>query len=342
MKRILFFLFLRFFTLPVFADDFPVVSQIVCRDSIIWINVNDGYLYKIEFKKTGKIVWHREREEAYTLSYLYMDKHKRLWKIYENLLFLYNDNEWIFQHKNVEDVTEFNNEFYIRVSSGTSMNVVRYNNGIWRISDVPIEKIFHQTGHLSEFYRNDKKESVLKLKQIHDEFTIPGIDTYTAVSVKDNDEIWADGHVGYAGTFVAFYNKKVWKRLFFTDRYESQNTHIYICEKGENCPEGEPEPDRNSYETEEEYNTALSDYLSIEGGDGYPSSLCFCDGRKIGYIEDKDGYVNFRNRPDIKSDIIGIILDRIRVFYWENENSDWWKVEINDVEGYVHQSRIKK
>jgi uncharacterized protein YgiM (DUF1202 family) len=139
----------------------------------------------------------------------------------------------------------------------------------------------------------------------------------------NNGKIWIGGYC-----FVAYYYNGIGTIVFFMDEYELQGTYIVICEKESDCPEEEPEP----YSEEE---------ITIHG-DGYPSSVCFCDGRKIGFIYDRDGYVNLRTEPNTTSSIIGIILNRVRIFYWDIENSNWYKVEINGVEGYVHKSRIKQ
>jgi hypothetical protein len=157
--------------------------------------------------------------------------------------------------------------------------------------------------------------------------------------IRDNGEIWIGGY-----SFIGYFYKKEFQRIFFIDEYEMQGTYIYVCEEGESCPEDEPQPDPNDYKTEEEYAVAMSEWEAIDSGDGYPQSLCYCDGRKIGYIKkNNNGFVYFRTAPNISAPIIGIILDKVRVFYWERENNiGWYQVEINNVTGYVHKSHIER
>jgi hypothetical protein len=164
--------------------------------------------------------------------------------------------------------------------------------------------------------------------------------------VGDNGKVWW-GIYSFFGYYQKcqnrdyqnyFYGEGV--KIFFIDEYATQGSSIYLCKEGEDCLE-EQEPEEKDYDNLEDYHTAMSEYLAEEGGDGYPQWLCFCDGRKIGYIKDSDGFVNFRTVPDISAPIIGIILDRVRVFYWDNENNgDWYRVEINGIEGYVQKSKV--
>jgi hypothetical protein len=144
------------------------------------------------------------------------------------------------------------------------------------------------------------------------------------LNIRDNGEILVGGY----GLFFGRYHDGVFTRIFFIDGYELQNVNIDIRTEKEGCPEENPDTE-NSEEMGDDFSP-------------YPSSVCFCDGRKIGYINDADGYVNFRSTPNMQAPIIGIILDRVRVFYWDDgNNGNWYKVEINNVEGYVHKSRIR-
>jgi hypothetical protein len=165
--------------------------------------------------------------------------------------------------------------------------------------------------------------------------------------IGDNGKIWWGTYcfIGYyqksPNYDYSFFGEGV--RMFLIDAYKAQGTSIYLCEGDTGCPESEiKEPSPNDYDNLDDYHSAMSEYLAYEGGDGYPESLCFCDGRKIGHIKDVNGFVNFRTSPNMSAPVIGIILDRVRVFYWDNEdNGDWYKVEINEVKGYVHKSGIK-
>ena len=147
--------------------------------------------------------------------------------------------------------------------------------------------------------------------------------------IRDNGEVWTGG-IDYVG----YYYNGTWRRIFVIDKYRAQSTEIKICkEKG--CPE-EKKLDLEDYDDTEFYDG------EVVMADGYPESICFCDGRKIGCVKAPDGFVNFRTEPNISSPIIGIILDNVRVFYWDNEsNDDWYRVLINETEGYVHKSKIK-
>ena len=138
---------------------------------------------------------------------------------------------------------------------------------------------------------------------------------YDKVHIRDNGEVWTGGF-----DYVGYYHNGVFTRIFLIDKYKAQGTDIYTCTEGVDCPE-----EKKVYDS----------------GDGYPTAIYFSDGRKIGYIKDPDGYVNFRTAPNISAPIIGIILDRVRVFYWDdNPNNNWYRVEVSEVSGYVHKSRI--
>ncbi len=62
-----------------------------------------------------------------------------------------------------------------------------------------------------------------------------------------------------------------------------------------------------------------------------------------GIINDPDGYVNVRNEKNASSEIKDKIIRGEEFLYWEDKNSDWWKVMTkNIIYGYVHKSRIQK
>jgi hypothetical protein len=147
--------------------------------------------------------------------------------------------------------------------------------------------------------------------------------------VRENGEVWAGGLC-----YVGYYRDGAFTRIFFIDDF--QDTNIILCAEDDVCHE-EEEPQREDFDTEEDYREA---HTGWEIGDS--RLVCFCDGRKTGYIQSAIGYVNFSANPnDPCAPPLGIILDNVRIFYWENENSNWWKVEINEAEGYVHKSGIK-
>lgn len=58
-------------------------------------------------------------------------------------------------------------------------------------------------------------------------------------------------------------------------------------------------------------------------------------------INDPDGYTNIRASNNVKSEIVGKILEGEVFTYWET-NDNWYKVETTKgAKGYVHKSRIK-
>jgi hypothetical protein len=61
--------------------------------------------------------------------------------------------------------------------------------------------------------------------------------------------------------------------------------------------------------------------------------------QELGYINDPDGYANFRLEPSGKSDIIGIIISG-QEFQYYPDNTDWWKVHFQNRTGFIHKSRI--
>ena len=62
-----------------------------------------------------------------------------------------------------------------------------------------------------------------------------------------------------------------------------------------------------------------------------------------GIINDTDGYVNVRADRNITSKIITTITNKEEFLFWEDPNSDWWKVMTSNLTyGYVHKSRIVK
>lgn len=165
---------------------------------------------------------------------------------------------------------------------------------------------------------------------------IPYLDCILHVR-KNKEEIW----IGGTHCFVACYHNGGVSRIFFKDQYELMDTHVEVLLEGENCPEREifTEFDEEHIVFEVfPYGDYDPNVMSVVSHD----SICFCDGRKIGYINDDDGFVNFRTEPNISAPVIGIILNKVRIFFWNNENNgDWYRVVVNDTEGYVHKSRIK-
>jgi len=62
---------------------------------------------------------------------------------------------------------------------------------------------------------------------------------------------------------------------------------------------------------------------------------------QLAVIEDADGFVNVRSRPDAKSDVVQKI-QKDEFFTCEPSESDWWRVkDFFNNEGYMHRSRIR-
>lgn len=59
---------------------------------------------------------------------------------------------------------------------------------------------------------------------------------------------------------------------------------------------------------------------------------------QLAVIEDPDGFVNVRSRPDAKSD--GVLkIQGHEFFTCEPSESDWWRVkDFSDNGGYMHRS----
>lgn len=62
---------------------------------------------------------------------------------------------------------------------------------------------------------------------------------------------------------------------------------------------------------------------------------------RLAVIEDPDGFVNVRSRPDVKSDVV-LKIQKDEFFTCEPSESEWWFVkDFFDNEGYMHKSRIR-
>lgn len=80
---------------------------------------------------------------------------------------------------------------------------------------------------------------------------------------------------------------------------------------------------------------------SIINNELYPHKLLL-----VGTINDKDGYVNIRDKPSKDAKVIDKITDKEYFYYVPNSDSDWLEVSRKDdmksIIGYVHKSRILK
>ena len=73
------------------------------------------------------------------------------------------------------------------------------------------------------------------------------------------------------------------------------------------------------------------------------SNLSYSQKFEFAIIQDKDGFSNVRKTPEIKSKIVGTIKNKDLIFVFDNEdNSDWFNIESNNVSGFIHKSRIKQ
>jgi len=62
---------------------------------------------------------------------------------------------------------------------------------------------------------------------------------------------------------------------------------------------------------------------------------------RLAVIEDPDGFVNMRSKPDANSEIV-LKIQRDEFFVCEPAESDWWRVkDFFDNKGYMHRSRIR-
>lgn len=74
-------------------------------------------------------------------------------------------------------------------------------------------------------------------------------------------------------------------------------------------------------------------YLLAQKAEGYGFAI----------INDKDGYMNVRSQPNVKSHIVGKIKEDELFFCLSNEGHyDWFLIDAKDsLSGYVHRSRLK-
>jgi hypothetical protein len=67
--------------------------------------------------------------------------------------------------------------------------------------------------------------------------------------------------------------------------------------------------------------------------------------KRLALINDSDGYVNIREKPDRSSAIVGKIIKNKIFLYTPDCFNDWWLIYTLDGSeklGYVHNSRILK
>jgi hypothetical protein len=69
------------------------------------------------------------------------------------------------------------------------------------------------------------------------------------------------------------------------------------------------------------------------------------EGYGFAIIDDKDGFTNIREEPNMKSKIVGNVKEGELFFCFSNEkHKDWFAVDVKNnynLSGYVHKSRIK-
>jgi hypothetical protein len=162
-----------------------------------------------------------------------------------------------------------------------------------------------------EHARGTETDSLLKIIDWYNKYLSITINVY---HITTKGDIWLGGDC-----FLSYYHNGRFETISYMDLYEASDIEVIFCETNEPCPDRDPEYPDPSYE-------------------------CFCDRRKIGYIQSENGYVNFSTKPDdICASSLGIILDKVRVFYWDDEdNPDWYRVEVNYVKGYVLKDNISK
>ena len=65
--------------------------------------------------------------------------------------------------------------------------------------------------------------------------------------------------------------------------------------------------------------------------------------RRLGIINDSDGYTNVRYRPSFNSKILSQIQANTLFYFTPNSHNKWWKIESKDgsINGFMHCSKIK-
>ncbi len=87
--------------------------------------------------------------------------------------------------------------------------------------------------------------------------------------------------------------------------------------------------------------TPQPDHEEPEDESDADQSKSITENYKWGVINDVDGYSNLRKSPDSKSEVIAKILTNFKFKYYEDNKTDWWKVETErGTTGYIHKSRI--
>jgi len=72
---------------------------------------------------------------------------------------------------------------------------------------------------------------------------------------------------------------------------------------------------------------------------GHYTNLKMQEGEVFGIINDPDGYTNVRKEKSSKSEILFQIYEDEK-FILQNNEGDWWLIEYNGNQGYIHNSRV--
>jgi len=318
-KLLLLISFTFYFTNNLFADSFPIVSQIEFHDSIMWVGTNDG-LYKVIFSKDKKIQWSKELEKT---TQFIIDSKGTLWAICSSEgLYTYDNEEWKLMKndtvKQIDNVYEYDSHIYILSIMNNSPTYYKREKNKW---------VLETNFNPPNLHKEERSVPPNKEVEVQHYITKNGVIwilTQLGNIYKYENSNWVkSGKVrnGFGGIFSIKNETEIWIGDWSYIAYLEKDRWVEFCLLT-------PIPDtEESGESEEE----LQRQKDIEAT------------TTIGVISDPDGYTNLREMPDPNSDIVAIILTNVKFKYREVYKMDWCYVETTTgAKGYMHKSRIKK